>query len=66
MPPETGSFFEKKRAQQTQYLDQIQKEFGQYGIVQLPMLDGDIEGMGELEKLLTLLAVLDTEKIAAS
>ena len=30
------------------------------------MLDGDIEGMGELEKLLPLLAVLDTEKIAAS
>ncbi|OON89690.1 MULTISPECIES: ArsA family ATPase [unclassified Pyramidobacter] len=66
MPPEAGSFFEKRRAQQAQYLEQIQKEFGKYGVVQLPMLDGDIEGMGELEKLLPLLAALEAKKSAAS
>ncbi|MDY3868587.1 MAG: ArsA family ATPase [Pyramidobacter sp.] len=59
IPPEAGAFFEKKRALQTQYLEQIEREFGVYGVVQIPMLDTDIEGLSELEKVAPVLAVLD-------
>jgi len=59
LPPETGPFFEKRRCQQAEYLRQIEAEFGKYGIIQVPMLDSDIEGMAELEKVGPMLASLD-------
>ena len=59
IPPEAGAFFEKKRVQQAQYLEQIEAEFGKYGVIQIPMLDSDIEGMQELEKIAPMVAVLD-------
>lgn len=58
LPPETGPFFEKRRRQQEGYLEQIQAEFGKYGVVCLPMLDSDIEGIAELEKIAPMLAIL--------
>ena len=59
IPEDSGDFFKKRRVQQAQYLEQIEADFGKYGLVKLPMLDGDIEGMTELEKIEPLLAVLD-------
>ena len=50
IPEESGAFFAKKRRLQEKYLDQIHQEFDKYGVLCIPMLDGDIEGMGELEK----------------
>lgn len=65
LPPESGAFFEKRRRQQAEYLAQIEAEFGKYGIVQIPMLDGDIEGMAELEKVAPMIAVLDAMEPSA-
>ena len=59
LPPETGPFFAKRREQQAQYLAQIEAEFGKYGVVKVPMLDSDIEGIAELEKVAPMLAALD-------
>ena len=59
LPPESGDFFAKRRRQQAQYLEQIEQEFGKYGIVRVPMLDGDVEGVAELEKVAPMLAALD-------
>ena len=60
LPEETGDFFKKHRVQQAQYLEQIKEEFGQYGVITLPMLDGDIEGLAELEKIMPMLTVLNS------
>lgn len=60
LPEETGDFFKKHRVQQAQYLEQIKEEFGQYGVITLPMLDGDIEGLAELEKIMPMLKVLNS------
>lgn len=60
IPPEAGPFFKKRRIQQEGYMKQIEDKFGKYGIVQLPMLDGDIEGMTELEKIAPMLSVLNS------
>ncbi len=59
LPPETGPFFERRRKQQERYLEQIKAEFGAYGVIRIPMLDSDIEGMAELEKIAPMVAVLD-------
>ena len=59
LPPETGPFFAHRREQQAQYLAQIEAEFGAYGVVKIPMLDTDIEGKAELEKIAPMLAALD-------
>ena len=61
LPPETGPFFANRRRQQAGYLEQIRAEFGKYGVVEVPMLDTDIEGIAELEKVAPMLAVLDKE-----
>ncbi len=58
LPPETGPFFEKRRRQQARYLEQIEAEFGAYGVLRIPMLDGDIEGLAELEKVAPMVAAL--------
>ncbi|MBP3751419.1 MAG: arsenic-transporting ATPase, partial [Pyramidobacter sp.] len=54
-------FFANRRRQQAGYLEQIRAEFGKYGVVEVPMLDTDIEGIAELEKVAPMLAVLDKE-----
>lgn len=58
IPPEAGPFFEKKRVQQTGFLKQIDDEFGKFGVVQVPMLDTDIEGEAQLERIMPYLAPL--------
>ncbi len=59
LPPETGPFFENRRRQQEVFLKDIEDSFGKYGILRLPMLDSDIQGIAELEKIAPMLAALD-------
>ena len=47
-PPETGSFFEKHREAQKAYLTQIDTLFGKYGVVRLPFLESDVQGMAQI------------------
>ena len=47
-PPETGSFFEKHRESQQAYLTQIDSLFGKYGVVRLPFLESDVQGMAQI------------------
>lgn len=49
IPPEAGVFFERRRKAQDGYLLDIEEKFGRYGVVRLPMLESDIQGVAELE-----------------
>ncbi|EFC91825.1 arsenite-activated ATPase ArsA [Dethiosulfovibrio peptidovorans DSM 11002] len=51
IPPEAGAFFEKRREAQDGYLKTIEERFGVYGIVRLPMLESDIQGVEQLESI---------------
>ncbi|MCF4112873.1 MULTISPECIES: ArsA family ATPase [Dethiosulfovibrio] len=51
IPPEAGAFFEKRREAQEGYLKTIDEKFGEYGIVRLPMLESDIQGVEQLESI---------------
>ncbi|MDD3389676.1 MAG: ArsA family ATPase [Synergistaceae bacterium] len=48
IPPEAGSFLEKRRLSQEQYLREIRTRFASMKIVELPLLDDDIQGMEQL------------------
>ncbi|MCF4151198.1 ArsA family ATPase [Dethiosulfovibrio sp. F2B] len=51
IPPEAGAFFEKRREAQDGYLKTIEERFGVYGVVRIPMLESDIQGVTQLESL---------------
>jgi len=51
IPPEAGAFFEKRREAQDGYLKTIEERFGVYGVVRLPMLESDIQGVEQLESI---------------
>lgn len=51
IPPEAGAFFEKRREAQDGYLKTIEERFGVYGVVRLPMLESDIQGVKQLESI---------------
>lgn len=50
IPPEAGEFFRRRRESQEGHLATIEEKFGRYGVVKLPMLDSDIQGMEDLDK----------------
>ena len=47
-PPESGSFFRKHRESQMGYLARIESLFGKYGVICLPFLESDIQGMQQI------------------
>lgn len=51
IPPEAGEFFACRCARQDECLAQIEKLFGSFGVVQVPWLDCDVQGLVELERL---------------
>jgi len=59
IPEEAGDFFEKRRQAQENYLEDIKSRFGQYRIIQLPMLDSDIQGMKEMSNVADIFESLD-------
>jgi arsenite-transporting ATPase len=59
IPPEAGVFFEKRRAAQEGYLEEIRNRFASLKLVELPLLDSDIQGTVQLEQLAPLLGDLD-------
>lgn len=50
VPPEAGEFFRRRRENQEGHLATIEEKFGKYGVVKLPMLDSDIQGIEDLDK----------------
>lgn len=59
IPPEAGAFFEKRRHAQEEYLKDIDTKFGYLSVVKLPMLETDIQGMNEMEKVADIMGKLD-------
>ena len=58
-PPETGSFFEKRREAQEGYLQDIRSRFAGRKVLEIPLLDSDIQGREQLIRLSPLFADLD-------
>ncbi|MDD4835913.1 MAG: TRC40/GET3/ArsA family transport-energizing ATPase, partial [Dethiosulfovibrio sp.] len=50
VPPEAGEFFRRRRGNQEGHLATIEEKFGKYGVVKLPMLESDIQGIEDLDK----------------
>lgn len=61
IPPEAGTFFEKRRTAQEEYLAEIDGLFPSYARVRLPLLDSDIRGVEQLESMAVELEALDVE-----
>mgnify|MGYP003587367628 CR=1 FL=1 len=55
IPPEAGSFWEKRRAAQEGYMEDIRSRFASMKIVEIPMLDSDVQGMEQLLKIASLM-----------
>jgi arsenite-transporting ATPase len=62
IPQEAGSFFEKRRKKQEEYLRQINELFGGLGVTYIPLLDSDIQGIEQLEQIAPLILKLDELK----
>ncbi|MDK2958758.1 MAG: arsenite/tail-anchored protein-transporting ATPase [Synergistaceae bacterium] len=60
IPPDAGPFLEKKRLSQEGYLREIRSRFSSMTIVELPMLDDDIQGMDQLQRISALMGGLDS------
>ncbi|SMG41771.1 ArsA family ATPase [Dethiosulfovibrio salsuginis] len=50
IPAEAGEFLRRRRESQEGHLATIDEKFGKYGVVKLPMLESDIQGMDDLAK----------------
>ena len=61
IPPEAGTFFEKRRTAQEEYLAEIDGLFPSYSRVRLPLLDSDIRGVEQLESMAVELEALEVE-----
>lgn len=61
IPHEAGAFLEKKRASQEGYLGDIRKRFSSLKIIELPMLDDDIQGMEQLNRISDMMKGLADE-----
>jgi len=60
IPPDAGPFLEKKRLSQEGYLQEIRSRFSPMTIIELPMLDDDIQGMVQLQRISALMGGLDS------
>lgn len=47
----TTPFFRKRRAMQLAYMDDMRRRFAGAAVLPVPMMDGDIRGIGELDRL---------------
>ena len=65
IPPEAGTFFEKRRTAQEEYLAEIDGLFPSYARVRLPLLDSDIRGVEQLESMAVALEALEAESAPA-
>ncbi len=59
IPEEAGEFFARHRGRQTECLKTIQEKFGGRGVLQIPWLDGDVQGVAELERIIPYLENLE-------
>ncbi|HPK07887.1 MAG TPA: TRC40/GET3/ArsA family transport-energizing ATPase, partial [Aminivibrio sp.] len=60
IPPDAGPFLEKKRLSQEGYLREIRGRFSSMTIIELPMLDDDIQGMVQLQRISAMMEGLDS------
>ncbi len=61
IPPEAGEFFASRRDAQEGYLKDIDDKFGSYGVVRLPMLRSDVQGVEQLDEIAEYLAKVEQE-----
>ncbi len=59
IPPEAGEFFRRRRESQEGHLATIDEKFGRYGVVKLPMLESDIQGMDDLAEVSQALEAIE-------
>ncbi|PIE55587.1 MAG: arsenic-transporting ATPase [Dethiosulfovibrio peptidovorans] len=59
IPPEAGDFFVSRREAQEAYLKEIDDKFGTYGVVRLPMLRTDVQGVEQLDEISGYLAEVE-------
>ena len=60
IPADAGPFLEKKRLSQEGYLREIRGRFSSMTIIELPMLDDDIQGMVQLQRISAMMEGLDS------